>query len=98
MVAAAREAFADNGSRASMKDVARRSGVSIATLYRNFPTREDLVAEVHRDEVEQLCPAASGLDGLEPWDALVTCRKALRDAGAPLLEAQRLRGAAVSRT
>ncbi|WP_370963740.1 TetR/AcrR family transcriptional regulator [Amycolatopsis sp. cg9] len=71
LVAAAREAFADNGSRASMEDVARRSGVSIATLYRNFPTREDLVEEVHRDEVEQLCLAASGLDGLEPWDALV---------------------------
>ncbi|WP_285639496.1 TetR family transcriptional regulator [Lentzea sp. NBRC 102530] len=44
--------------------------MSIATLYRNFPNREDLVAEVNRDAVEALCRSAADLGHLEPWDAL----------------------------
>lgn len=34
-----------------MQAVARRSGISTATLYRRFPTREDLVIQVYRQEV-----------------------------------------------
>ncbi|MFE9193269.1 TetR/AcrR family transcriptional regulator [Micromonospora sp. NPDC007208] len=120
LLVAARDAFAEDGAQASLEEIARRAGVSIATLYRNFPTREDLVEEVHREEVEALCRAAADLDDLEPWDALVTwlrrfvdyigtklafadalnrtsdsfqaCRRAMREAGSPLLErAQRAR-------
>jgi AcrR family transcriptional regulator len=122
LLAAARDAFAEKGAQASLEDVARRAGVSIATLYRNFPTREDLVEEVHREEVEKLCRAATEFGDLDPWEALAAwlrrfadyigtklafadalnratdsfqaCRKAMRDAGGPLLErAQRAGGA-----
>ncbi|NEC25514.1 helix-turn-helix transcriptional regulator, partial [Streptomyces sp. SID8111] len=36
LLAAAREAFAEKGAEASLEDVARRAGVGIGTLYRNF--------------------------------------------------------------
>nr|WP_062339380.1 TetR/AcrR family transcriptional regulator [Herbidospora sakaeratensis] len=71
LVAAGREMFAEKGAQTSLEDVARRAGVSIATLYRNFPTREDLVEEVHSEEVEALCRAADDVAGREPWEALV---------------------------
>lgn len=72
LLAAAGEAFAENGTDASLEDIARRAGVGIGTLYRNFPTRQDLLEAVYVDEVEEMSRAAAGLTDLEPWDALVT--------------------------
>ena len=46
VLAAAREAFAEQGSEASLEDIARRAGVGIGTLYRNFPTRQELLNAV----------------------------------------------------
>jgi AcrR family transcriptional regulator len=43
LLAAARVAFAEQGADASLREVARQAGVSIATLYRHFPTREALL-------------------------------------------------------
>jgi AcrR family transcriptional regulator len=70
LVAAAREAFTEADRSASLEDIARRAGVGIGTLYRNFPTRADLVQAVYVDEVEALSRSAGELAGLEPWDAL----------------------------
>ncbi|MEU3619234.1 helix-turn-helix domain-containing protein [Streptomyces sp. NPDC006872] len=67
---AAREAFAENGSEASLEDIARRAGVGIGTLYRNFPTRRALFESVYADEVNALCQAALELGDLPPWEAL----------------------------
>jgi len=44
LVAAAKAAFSEHGANASLEDVAKRAGVGIGTLYRNFPTRDDLIA------------------------------------------------------
>jgi len=41
--------------------VARRAGVGNATLYRNFPTRGDLLAAVYADEVAALCQQGAAL-------------------------------------
>ncbi len=71
LVAAAREAFTEHGINASLEDVARRAGVGVATLYRNFPTREDLIETVYVQEVISVCRYGDDLAGLEPWDALV---------------------------
>ncbi|WP_373033443.1 TetR/AcrR family transcriptional regulator [Streptomyces sp. NRRL B-2790] len=68
--AAAREAFAEHGAEASLEDVARRAGVGIGTLYRNFPTRRDLFESVYADEVNALCRAAVEVADREPWEAL----------------------------
>jgi AcrR family transcriptional regulator len=71
LVEAAREAFAEEGSHASLEEIARRAGVGIGTLYRHFPTREALLEGVYLDEVQALSLAADGLDQLPPWEALV---------------------------
>lgn len=70
LLAAAREAFAEHGAEASLEDIARRAGVGIGTLYRNFPARRDLFETVYADEVNALCRAAVELADREPWDAL----------------------------
>ncbi len=70
LVHAAREAFAEHGTTAPLEDIARRANVGIGTLYRNFPTREDLVESVYVDEVLDVCAAAQDVSHLEPWAAL----------------------------
>jgi AcrR family transcriptional regulator len=72
LLEAAGAAFADNGTAASLEDIARRAGVGIGTLYRHFPTRQALLEAVYVDEVEEMSAKANDLGDLEPWDALVT--------------------------
>ena len=72
LLAAAREAFTEDGAGASLEDIARRADVGIGTLYRNFETRQALLEAVYVDEVAAICAAADDLDGLAPWDALVS--------------------------
>lgn len=55
LLLAAREAFAAHGADASLEDIARRAGVGIGTLYRNFPSRTELFEAVYADEVHALC-------------------------------------------
>jgi AcrR family transcriptional regulator len=71
LVSAAREAFAEDGTSASLEDIARRAQVGIGTLYRHFPTRQHLLEAVYLDEVEAICRSAADLADLPPWDALV---------------------------
>jgi AcrR family transcriptional regulator len=57
ILAVAIEAFTAS-SMASLNSIAKQAGVGIGTLYRHFPTREALVLEVYRHEVQQLVEAA----------------------------------------
>jgi AcrR family transcriptional regulator len=61
LLAAARGLFDEHGPDVAMDDVARRAGVGNATLYRNFPTRSDLLAAVYADEVAALCQQGTAL-------------------------------------
>jgi AcrR family transcriptional regulator len=70
LVNAAREAFAEHDTSASLEDIARRAEVGIGTLYRHFPTRRDLLEAAYIDEVEAICRSAEDLADLPPWDAL----------------------------
>ena len=71
LLAAARAAFTEHGSDASLEDIARRASVGVGTLYRHFPNRQALIEAVYVDEVEALCrSAADEVDG-SSWDALV---------------------------
>ncbi|GGK80958.1 TetR/AcrR family transcriptional regulator [Mangrovihabitans endophyticus] len=72
LLAAAAEAFAVHGSTASLEDIARSAGVGIGTLYRNFPTRQDLFDAVYLSEIDRLCRAAEDVAELAPWQALST--------------------------
>ena len=58
---AAKVVFSAGGPEASLEAVAKRAGVGIGTLYRHFPTREDLFEAVYRREVEQLSELAEAL-------------------------------------
>ncbi len=71
LLAAARAAFAENGSSTSLEDIARRAQVGIGTLYRHFPTRQDLFRGVYVAEVDELCRSAQDFADLAPWEALV---------------------------
>src|SRR4051812_27348632 len=75
LLAAARDAFAAQGTEASLEDIARRAGVGIGTLYRNFPTRQDLFEAVYVDEVNQLSESAAAVASLPPWEALTAWLK-----------------------
>lgn len=53
LLAAARRLFATHGTEAPLETVAAEAGVGIATLYRRFPTREELLAAVVEQELEE---------------------------------------------
>ena len=68
---AGRELFAEQGTDVLLADVAKRAGVGAATLYRHFPTREDLVEAVYVAEVDALSRYGEELAAThEPWEAL----------------------------
>src|SRR4051812_44816720 len=59
IVAAARAAFAGpDASGGSMAQISRRAGVGMATLYRNFPGRRELLEALYVDEVDAVVRAA----------------------------------------
>lgn len=67
-------AFARFGADASLKAVAAEAGVGIGTLYRRFPTRDDLIEAVYRSQTDRLAEAAPlllaahpPLDALRAW-------------------------------
>jgi AcrR family transcriptional regulator len=66
LVAAAAQALATGQEGFSLDAVARSAGLGSGTLYRHFPTREDLVEEVYRHEVSPLRDAAVDLLDSQP--------------------------------
>lgn len=58
ILAAARAAFAQAGADVSMAEVSRRADVGMATLYRNFPGRRELLEALYVEEVDAICEAA----------------------------------------
>jgi AcrR family transcriptional regulator len=68
LLIAATQAFAEEGEDVALESIAARAGVGIGTLYRHFPSREALVAEAYRHEVDALCAAAPDLLGSMPPD------------------------------
>ncbi len=71
LLSAARQAFLSGHTDAHVEDIARSAGVAVGTLYRHFDTREALIEEVYRKEVDDLCAAPDGLlDQHAPEEAL----------------------------
>ena len=71
LLEAAKAVFGTSGVDAPVRDIATRAGVGIATLYRHFPQRSDLVAAVFRREVDACAAAAAALSQEhEPREAL----------------------------
>lgn len=61
IIEAARTAFTAAGEDASLEAIARSAGAGIGTLYRNFPTREELVAAVYASELEAVLATVPAL-------------------------------------
>lgn len=64
---AAAAAFVDSGVGVPVREVAQRAGVGVATIYRHFPSRADLIVAVYRHQVEAC--AAAGPDLLNTSDS-----------------------------
>src|SRR5258705_8781008 len=72
IVAAARVVFAEYGLEAPLEEIAQRAGVGIATLYRRFPAREQLVAAALIEKVTQYAEAAAdALAAFDRWAGFV---------------------------
>jgi AcrR family transcriptional regulator len=67
----ARQVFTRRGAEASMDEIAKRAKIGPGTLYRHFPTRDDLLAAVYITEVEKLAEAQRKFSAeLPPAEAL----------------------------
>jgi AcrR family transcriptional regulator len=62
LLSAAREVFAERGISAEIREICERSGIGVATLYRNFATKEELIAAISAEalgEIEGIVAEAS---------------------------------------
>ncbi|XVV10232.1 TetR/AcrR family transcriptional regulator [Actinoplanes sp. CA-131856] len=72
LLAAAAEEFAAHGLDASVADIARRAGIGKGTVFRHFPTKDDLLAAVVLDRVDDLAALAQRLTtATDPGAALL---------------------------
>jgi AcrR family transcriptional regulator len=90
----AKEAFTRFGAEASLDDIARQAGVGPGTLYRHFPSREELLKAVYRTEIEKLAAAERAfaetlppLEALRAWLLLFVEAIAAKQVIAPALSA-----------
>jgi AcrR family transcriptional regulator len=68
IVAAAIEVFAERGLEASTAEIAARAGVGEATVFRRFPSKDDLVTAIIAVQLEGAAAvAASCLEEEDPW-------------------------------
>jgi AcrR family transcriptional regulator len=87
IVAAARQLFCDQGLEAPLDEIARRAGVGIATLYRRFPSRVELLDAVLADTLQAHIEAAEQALAIgDPWEGFAhyleqTCRLQATDRG-----------------
>jgi AcrR family transcriptional regulator len=83
LLSAARAAVAEHGGDIVLEDIARSAGVAIGTLYRHFPTRQELLEAVFLDETNELRVRAEKLaDASVPLDALVSWLRLQMDFAA----------------
>lgn len=78
IVRAARAAFLESGADVALDEVARRAGVGVATLYRRFPSKDDLIRAIiewrYAERVEPVTTLA--LADPDPWHGLVATLEA----------------------
>lgn len=90
----AKQAFARYGANASLDDIAGQAGVGPGTLYRHFPTREELLKEVFQAELSKLAAAGREFsatmppaEALRAWLLLFVDAVATKQIIAPALNA-----------
>jgi AcrR family transcriptional regulator len=87
LLATARSLFAEHGLGAPLDEIAKRAGVGSGTLYRHFPTRDDLIAAVFVEQLdENVNLLGRARQDEDPWAGLAdyirgTCRALATDRG-----------------
>ena len=88
----AKRAFTRSGADTSLDDIAKQAGVGPGTLYRHFPTREELLKAVYRNELENLATAEEKfaetmppVEALRAWLLLFVDAVAAKQIIAPAL-------------
>jgi AcrR family transcriptional regulator len=88
----AKKEFTRSGANASLEQIAKKAGVGPGTLYRHFPTREDLLVAVYRAEMEKLAAAGrihaasmSPVEALRAWLLLFVDAVQTKQIIAPVL-------------
>jgi AcrR family transcriptional regulator len=78
---AAAAVFVEQGVQAPVRDIAERAGVGVGTVYRNFPTRADLVTAVYRHQIDACAALAPRLleESASPFTALTLWTDAFVD-------------------
>lgn len=95
IISAARDRMARQGLDAQMDEIARSAGVGVGTVYRHFPTKDELVDALAAERFERLRDLA--LDALEetnPWSAF---ERFIREAAKIQTEDRALSEVLVSR-
>lgn len=64
----AREVVTKQGANASMRDIARRADIGLATLFRHFPTKEALLEALLRSKLDALTQKAVEYEASKPPD------------------------------
>ena len=79
LLTVAREVVTEHGADASMRDIARRADVGLATLFRHFPTREALFEALLRTHLEALSKQAAELETSssadDAWQRTAPCER-----------------------
>jgi AcrR family transcriptional regulator len=71
VISAAKRLFADQGLDAQMPDVAKAAKVGVGTVYRHFPTKDDLIAAMADERFERLAQRArEDLEAEDAWDGI----------------------------
>ncbi len=90
----AKQEFTRSGADTSLDDIAKQAGVGPGTLYRHFPTREELLKAVYRTEMERLAAAEQRfaetmppIEALRAWLLLFVDSIATKQIIAPALNA-----------
>src|SRR5437762_13388240 len=73
LVASARTLFASDGVDVPVEEITRHAGVGMGTLYRHFPTKEDLIDAVLEDAFSGLLDAAKeAAEAEDAWAGLTS--------------------------
>lgn len=72
ILGAARELFAERGPTVTLDDIAARAGVGVGTVYRRFPSRDELLDTLFEDRLEELIANAKRARALDdPWESVI---------------------------
>lgn len=70
---AAAEVFDERGLEVSLDEVARHAGVGVGTVYRRFPTKEELMEALFMERIDSIAALAEAAgDAADPWSGLVS--------------------------